>query len=209
MASAPVILTEEDNMEQQASERVRPPVAQPKVRGRPKAKSKPKIDLDEEIAEANRLAEISRRMLGAAKTIQRNNRRSKQRLMRKAGKLSPEDLERIAVLKRCGLYAQNEDEASDEEARATPAPKMEPARAKKLKLASSIQKIRGAEGIFEEYSEIFQSGAGHGSSSSASSSSSSAAVTPEGTTHQRAPEPAPPAEARGSIGATESDNEEE
>ena len=33
----------------------------------------------------------------------RNERRKKQRLVKKAAHLSPEDLERIAVLKRCGL----------------------------------------------------------------------------------------------------------
>ena len=51
-------------------------------------------------------------MLTAARTTSRNNRKAKQRLIKKAGKLSPEDLERIAVLKRCGLFV---DEGNDEE----------------------------------------------------------------------------------------------
>ena len=77
--------------------------------GRPRASSRPKIDIDDEIIEANRLAEVSKRMMQAAKAAQRNSRRSKQRLVRKAGKLSAADLERIAVLKRCGLYPEEED----------------------------------------------------------------------------------------------------
>ena len=87
----------------------------PKVKsrgGRPRASSRPKIDIDHEIIEANRLAEVTRRMMQAAKAAQRNSRRSKQRLVRKAGKLSAEDLERIAVLKRCGLYAEQEDSST-------------------------------------------------------------------------------------------------
>ena len=74
--------------------------------GRPKASARPKIDIDDEISEANRLAEVTKRMLSAAKAAQRNSRRTKQRLVRKAGKLSAADLERIAVLKRCALLPQ-------------------------------------------------------------------------------------------------------
>ena len=66
--------------------------------------ARPKIDLDEEIRRANDLAAMSRKMLTAAKNVSRNNRKAKQRLIKKAGKLSPEDLERIAVLERCGLF---------------------------------------------------------------------------------------------------------
>ena len=80
------------------------PVASPKRVGRPKKSSRPKIDIDEEIGEANRLALVTKKMMQAAKSAQRNSQRSKQRLVRKAGKLSAEDLERIATLKRCGLF---------------------------------------------------------------------------------------------------------
>ena len=65
---------------------------------------KPRIDIDNEIKEANRLSEVLRKMAQAAKTTANNGTRAKQRLVRKAGKLSSEDLERIAVLKRCGLF---------------------------------------------------------------------------------------------------------
>ena len=60
-----------------------------------KKASRPKIDLDDEIRRANDLAAMSRKMLQAAKNVSRNNRKAKQRLIKKAGKLSPEDLERI------------------------------------------------------------------------------------------------------------------
>jgi hypothetical protein len=73
--------------------------AQPKTRVK-----KPRIDIDNEIKEANRLSEVLRKVAQAAKTTAKNGTRAKQRLVRKAGKLSSEDLERIAVLKRCGLF---------------------------------------------------------------------------------------------------------
>lgn len=76
-------------------------------------RKRPQIDLDAEIAEANRLAEISKKMLRSAKTCQANTRRQKTRLLRKAGRLSATDLERIAVLKRCGLYAPEEEQEHD------------------------------------------------------------------------------------------------
>ena len=80
------------------------PVPSPKRLGRPKKGSLPKIDIDDEISEANRLADVTKKMMMAAKAAQRNSRRMKQRLVRKAGKLSASDLERIATLKRCGLF---------------------------------------------------------------------------------------------------------
>ena len=43
-------------------------------------------------------------MVNEARRAARNERRRKSRLMKKAATLTPEDLERIAVLKRCGLY---------------------------------------------------------------------------------------------------------
>ena len=80
--------------------------AKPKAKGRGKAAARPKLDLDKEIQEANMLATMSRKLMKAARSIERNNKKSRSRLIRKAGKLSPEDLERLAVLKRCGLYGE-------------------------------------------------------------------------------------------------------
>ena len=70
-----------------------PPKAKAKGRGRP---VRPRIDLDEH---ANKLAEVSKKMLVAAKSAQKAQKKQKQRLIRKAGKLSAEDLEGMAVLK--------------------------------------------------------------------------------------------------------------
>ena len=84
----------------------------PKKKGRPSKGSRPKIDIDDEIAEANRMAEVTKKMMLAARAAQRNSKRAKQRLVRRAGKLSSADLERLAVLKRCGLYIEPLDASS-------------------------------------------------------------------------------------------------
>jgi hypothetical protein len=44
------------------------------------------------------------KLAAEAKRQERNMKRKKQRLMKKAAALSSEDLLRIAVVKRCGLY---------------------------------------------------------------------------------------------------------
>ena len=80
-----------------------------KAAAKGKARARPELDLDKEISEANLLANMSRKLMNAAKNLERSNKRSKSRLIRKAGKLTAEDLERIAVLKRCGLYAEDDD----------------------------------------------------------------------------------------------------
>ena len=79
-----------------------PPAAKaaPKKRGRPQAGTVPRIDFDMQIEEANRVSEMSRKMLKAARNLRKATQKSKARLMKKAAKLRPEDLERIAVIKR-------------------------------------------------------------------------------------------------------------
>jgi hypothetical protein len=77
------------------------------LRGRPSLK--PRIDIDADIEEANRLADLFKRMTHASKAAAKNALKSKQRLMRKANKLSPEDLLRLAVLKRCGFGDPGEE----------------------------------------------------------------------------------------------------
>ena len=78
-------------------------------KGRPKgkAKARPRIDIDDQIEGANRVATMMKKLASAAKSMQKNGKMVKQRLMKKAGKLSAGDLERIAVLKRCGLFTGN------------------------------------------------------------------------------------------------------
>jgi hypothetical protein len=63
------------------------------------------IDYDAKIQEAAASIKEMSKAMAAAKSAQRNERRKKQRLLKKAACLSPEDLERIAVLKRCGLWS--------------------------------------------------------------------------------------------------------
>jgi hypothetical protein len=152
--------------------------AKGKAKGRPKVVSRPRLDLDEEIDQANKLAEASRKMMNAAKTLQKNNRRCKQWLLRKAGKLSPEDLERIAVLKRCGLYAEkvHDDDAGeqhDDAAASGDEPAAAPS-AKKSKLVTAVQKIAGAEKIFMDFRDAMEMDQRGSSSSSAQASASNA-----------------------------------
>ena len=79
------------------------PVSQP---GSPQAKKKrakrPAIDLDAAIRDAAAAMKAAQKKVQEAKTQAKNERRKKQRLLKKAATLNAEDLERIAVLKRCG-----------------------------------------------------------------------------------------------------------
>ena len=127
------------------------PVAAPKRVGRPKKSSRPKIDIDDEIDEANRLAEVTRKMMQAAKSAQRNSRRSKQRLVRKAGKLNASDLERIATLKRCGLFVPDPMEESTSSTSSAPSSSSSstagvsaPVQRVNSKLFSAVGQVRGA-----------------------------------------------------------------
>ena len=74
------------------------------VRATRKQAKKPDIDYNAKIQEAAAAIKEMSKAMAAAKSAQRNERRKKQRLLKKAACLSPEDLERIAVLKRCGLW---------------------------------------------------------------------------------------------------------
>ncbi len=64
----------------------------------------PKIDIDALIAEHMANLKNAKKLESEAKKMVRNEKRKKQRLMKKASSLTPDDLERIAVLKRCGLW---------------------------------------------------------------------------------------------------------
>ena len=131
-------------------------VASAKKGGRPKKSALAKIDIDDEIAEANRLADISKRVMQAARMAQRNSKRAKQRLVRKAGKLSASDLERIATLKRCGLFVPNLTEQSNSSSSGSApssssgsAPEVsDPARRVNSKLFSVVGQVQGAADLF-------------------------------------------------------------
>lgn len=66
--------------------------------------ARPKIDIDAKITDLSADILKAQKLLKETKTLQRNERRKKQRLVKKAAGLSSNDLERIAVIKRCGLW---------------------------------------------------------------------------------------------------------
>ena len=72
--------------------------------GRRKRARTPKIDIDAFIVQHMVNVKNAKKLEAEAKKMVRNERRKKQRLMKKASSLTPDDLERIAVLKRCGLW---------------------------------------------------------------------------------------------------------
>ena len=64
----------------------------------------PKIDIDALIAQQVLNMKNAKKLECQARRLMRNEKRKKQRLVKKASSLTPDDLERIAVLKRCGLW---------------------------------------------------------------------------------------------------------
>ncbi len=125
--------------------------ASPKKRGRTRNADRPRIDIDDEIEAANKLSAIMKKLSHAAKMAERSSVRSKARLVKKCGKLSAQDMERLAILKRCGLLPE---EAKDETASnsagssagsssAGPASSPEP---KKSMNTVMLQKLAGAVG---------------------------------------------------------------
>jgi hypothetical protein len=65
---------------------------------------RPDIDLDGSIRTARATIAAAHAAISKARTQARNDKRKKARLIKKASGLSSSDLERIAVLKRCGLW---------------------------------------------------------------------------------------------------------
>lgn len=80
-------------------------VPKAKARGRPKAQLKGRIDIDERIDAARATVRAAAKAMGTARALARLEKKRKNRLTRKASQLSAEDLERIAVLKRTGMWA--------------------------------------------------------------------------------------------------------
>ena len=77
--------------------------AAPRASKGPKRGKKPLLDLDDHIAKAKHAIQDARKQVQKARMQAKLEKRKKQRLLRKASNLNVEDLERIAVLKRCGL----------------------------------------------------------------------------------------------------------
>jgi hypothetical protein len=113
------------------------PVAKAKAKaavGRPRGGKKPQIDIDVEIQEANRLAELFKKMQKASNVSARNSTRQRQRLVRKAHKLSEQDLMSLAVIKRCGMFVPDAPDVSASSAGAAGGPPQ----AKKSKLQEQL-----------------------------------------------------------------------
>ena len=76
----------------------------PALKARGRRKDRPAIDLDTSIQQAQQAAKDAAKALTKARAEARAERKRRARLIRKAGQLSPQDLERIAVLKRTGWW---------------------------------------------------------------------------------------------------------
>ena len=74
------------------------------AKARSRRKDRPAIDLDDSIEQAQQAAKNAAKALAKARAEARTERKRRARLIRKAGQLSPADLERIAVLKRTGWW---------------------------------------------------------------------------------------------------------
>ena len=83
----------------------------PAERGRQTRKrvERPEIDLDANIRDARATIERARAALTQARQQAKADRRRKARLIKKACHLTPADLKRIAVLKRCGFSGVDRD----------------------------------------------------------------------------------------------------
>ena len=64
----------------------------------------PRVDIDGSIAAAHAETKKAAKLMAEARREAKNEKRKKQRLMKKAAGLNSEDLERIAVQKRCGVW---------------------------------------------------------------------------------------------------------
>ena len=73
---------------------------------------RPEIDLDANIRDARATIQRAQAALTQARQQAKADRRKKARLIKKACHLSPADLERIAVLKRCGFSGVERDTAT-------------------------------------------------------------------------------------------------
>ena len=96
---------------------VAPPQKDPPVR---KRRAKPALDLDEHIRTAQEAMKVARKQVHLARAQAKLEKRKKQRLVRKASSLNVEDLERIAVLKRCALLTGPLSQAGQASASSSP-----------------------------------------------------------------------------------------
>ena len=77
-----------------------------------KRRPRPTIDIDSAIQDCKQKLKDAQKKVAAARLHQRNEKRRKQRVVKKAASLSLDDLERIAVLKRCGLVTEKVEDTA-------------------------------------------------------------------------------------------------
>jgi hypothetical protein len=120
------------------------------VRHRISGKMRARIDIDDEIEEAFAISDMLKKVQKRAKSMQKSSKKAKQRLVMKASKLRAEDLERIAVLKRCGLFATENASTPNAEVSGDVQPEP-PQRASKgkvqRKVADIISQTPGSSGL--------------------------------------------------------------
>jgi hypothetical protein len=89
------------------------PVAEREATTKRKRRVFPAIDLDASIEKARQAVQDAQKVMREARATARNERRRRARLIRKAASLSAKDLDRIAVLKRCGMWNPADDDAPE------------------------------------------------------------------------------------------------
>jgi len=98
----------------------------------------PTIDLDASIEKARKAVQDAQKAMRDARATAKNERRRRARLIKKAATLSAKDLDRIAVLKRCGMWNPADDNSpEDKRARPLSLDKEHPARAARTPDATS------------------------------------------------------------------------
>jgi hypothetical protein len=135
----------------------------PTVRRRISSKMRARIDIDDEIQEAAQISDMLKKVQKRAKSLQKSSKKAKQRLVLKASKLRAEDLERIAVLKRCGLFvhehASNPNAALSEHGE--PGMPGEATKTKvQTKLADIMSQTEGSAGLVHVLQRQYTAGAG-------------------------------------------------
>ena len=78
--------------------------AAPALAGRRRRMAHPPIDIDKTISDARAAVKSAQKAMADARALARNERRKRARLIKKAAQLSPRDLDRIAILKKCGVW---------------------------------------------------------------------------------------------------------
>ena len=80
----------------------------------------PRLDLDDSIAAAREAIKQAKKDMMEARRVNKNEKRKKKRLLKKAAQLSSEDLERIAVLKRSGWDTEDTHSAKKKKQNGSP-----------------------------------------------------------------------------------------